>query len=159
MSPQLARYCDEYGVSVLSSGGFDSVTTKHALAFEFSEVGSVVIFHIGDHDPSGVHMHNSLDEDLTAFMDHYGGEVLVERLAVTPDQVEALDLPTAPPKATDRRAFDGYETTQAEAIPPRVLRKIVTDAILERLDLEQFDDVLAREREIRSSLSERLTGI
>ena len=37
MLPQLARYCDDYGVTVLSSGGFDSVTTKHALGREIAD--------------------------------------------------------------------------------------------------------------------------
>lgn len=158
MLPQLARYCDPFGVPVLSSGGFDSVTTKHNFAMSASRYESVEVLHIGDHDPSGVHMHNSLDEDLQAFVLHYGGDIEVTRLAVTPDQVRQYDLPTAPPKATDRRAFSG-RTTQAEALPPRTLRRIVEEAINERLDLDTYDDVLRREQEARAELLEKLKDL
>ncbi len=156
MLPQLANYCEDYGVPVLSSGGFDSVTTKHNFAREVSRMGSwVEILHIGDHDPSGVHMCSSLDEDLQAFVEYYGGMIEVTRLAVTPDQVDILGLPTAPPKKTDKRSFEG-RTTQAEAIPPRTLRAIVTDAILSRMDEDIYQSVLAQEEEIRKSLAEKL---
>lgn len=158
MLPQLANYCDEFGVPVLSSGGFDSVTTKHNFALGACQHDAVEILHIGDHDPSGVHMCSSLDEDLTAFVDHYGGYIEVTRLAVTPDQVDELNLPTAPPKRTDNRSFHGL-TTQAEAIPPRTLKEIVQDALAERIDQEIFNDVLARETAIRESLTERLAGL
>jgi hypothetical protein len=158
MLPQLARYCEDYGVTVLSSGGFDSVTTKHNLAKEVSELPAVEILHIGDHDPSGVHMCNSLDEDLQAFVSHFGGDVTVTRLAVTPDQVRRMNLPTAPPKRSDRRAFSGM-TTQAEAIPPRVLRQIVVEAIEDRMDMDVYRETLEREAEIRTSLSEKLARL
>lgn len=155
MLPQLANYCDEYGVPVMSSGGFDSVTTKHNFAQEAAEHDTVRILHIGDHDPSGVHMYSSLDEDLSAFVDYYGGDIYVDRIAVTPDQVDELNLPTAPPKATDNRSFVG-RTTQAEAIPPRRLRDIVKQEIISRMDMDIYQDTLETENEIRQSLSERL---
>jgi hypothetical protein len=160
MVPQLANYCDEYGVTVISSGGFDSVTTKHDFAKRCAEEHpeGVEVLHIGDHDPSGVHMCSSLDEDLNAFVDAYGGYVEVTRLAVTPEQVAEMDLPTAPPKRTDRREFYG-ETTQAEAIPPRRLREIVQDAIVERFDMEIYESVLDEEKEIRASMHERLKNL
>ena len=158
MAPQLANAAEDFGVPVLSSGGFDSLTTKHDMAEKISEYDDVEILHIGDHDPSGVHICSSLDEDLQAFVDYYGGGVNVTRLAVTPEQVRQMDLPTAPPKATDRRSFSG-NTTQAEAIPPRRLRKIVIEAIEDRLDREIYDSILRQEREIRESLSERLGGL
>ena len=158
MLPQLANYCRDYGVSVLSSGGFDSVTTKHNLASEIADHEAVEILHIGDHDPSGVHMVKSLDEDLDAFVAHYGGDVTVTRLAVTKPQIRDMRLPTAPPKATDRRSFSGM-TTQAEAIPPRRLKEIVQAAIEERIDHEIYRGVLEREEQIRASLSARLARI
>lgn len=155
MLPQLADYCNDYGIPVLSSGGFDSVTTKHNFAQEASDFDDVLIFHIGDHDPSGVHMHSSLDEDLTAFVDYYGGNIEVSRLAVVPDQIEEMNLPTAPPKKTDNRAFEGL-TTQAEAIDPADLKELVQGAIEAEMDLNIYDEVLAEEEEIKVSLVERL---
>ena len=103
-------------------------------------------------------MCSSLDEDLQAFIGYYGGNLEVTRLAVTPDQVRSMGLPTAPPKRTDNRSFFGM-TTQAEAIPPRTLRDIVTGAIEERLDMDTYREVLGQEEDIRESLTERLKAL
>jgi hypothetical protein len=75
------------------------------------------ILHLGDYDPSGEHPFNSLAEDVTAFAAAAGAEVQFERVAVTAEQAVTYNLPTAPPKATDRRSFSGTTTTQAEALP------------------------------------------
>ena len=158
MAPQLESAVSEYHIPVLSSGGFDSVTTKHNMAKRISDLEDVEILHIGDHDPSGVHLYYSLDEDLQAFLLDFGGDVEMTRLAVTPDQVEEMGLPTAPPKKTDNRSFEG-KTTQAEAIPPRTLRQIVQDAVEDRIDHEAYQAVLAEEKEIRARLVERLEDL
>jgi hypothetical protein len=65
-----------------------------------------------------------------AFVAELGGGVEFVRLIVTPEHIEQYDLPTAPPKATDRRNFEG-ETVQAEALPPDTLAAILDDAIVE----------------------------
>lgn len=152
MMPQLANAVREWHIPVLSSGGFDSTTTKHDMAKRIAEHDDVEILHVGDHDPSGVHICSSLDEDLQAFLRYYGGNLTVTRLAVTPEQVATMNLPTAPPKRTDQRSFEGHETTQAEAIPPRELRRIVRDAVLERIDIDILNDVKAEEQAIRDKV-------
>ena len=65
------------------------------------------------------------------------------RLAVTPEQIAGLGLPTAPPKTTDRRSFNG-ETTQVEAIPPDVLAKIIQQTLADRLDSSALKAVMGR---------------
>lgn len=154
MVPQLLDAVSDWHIPVLSSGGFDSVTTKHNFAKEISDNEHTVILHLGDHDPSGVHMFGSLDEDLQAFVDAYGGSLELKRIAVTPEQVSEMRLPTAPPKPTDRRSFSGL-TTQCEAIHPRDLRKIVQRACEEHIDFDTYNETLVKEKEI----SERLTKI
>lgn len=158
MVPQLERIARDYSVPVYSSGGFDSVTAKHDVAEEFSALGSAVVLHVGDLDPSGVHMFGSLDEDVRAFLEAMGGSVQFTRLAVTRDHVAEFNLPTAPPKKTDRRKFTG-DTVQAEAIPPDELARIVRDAILVRLDREILAGVLKVEQEERSRLVSRVSGL
>ena len=76
---------------------------------------------------------------------------------MTPDQIAALNLPTAPPKPTDRRAFAG-ETVQAEAIPPDVLTNIVRDAIEARQDVAIRAALLAAEADSRKELARRLAA-
>ena len=151
MVPQLANVCRVFSVPVYSSGGFDSVTVKHDLASEFAAMGNVLVFHIGDHDPSGVHVFGSLDADIRAFLDAMGGRAEFVRLAVTPDQIDEHDLPTSPPKTTDRRTFEG-DTVQAEALPPDVLADVVRDAIDGALDAEIFQAALEMESTARQRL-------
>jgi hypothetical protein len=155
MAPMLARVADEYGVPVLTSGGFDSVTAKHDLAQEIARADCAAeILHIGDHDPSGVHLFSALAEDVTAFARGLGAyDVQFTRLAVTPEQMADMGLLTAPPKKTDRRAFEG-QTTQAEAIPPDVLSQLVRDAITARQCPDVCADMLDIEGAERAGLIE-----
>jgi hypothetical protein len=48
---------------------------------------------------------SSLAEDIEAFAVDYGGDVELIRLAVTPEHSAIFGLPSAPPKASDRRRF------------------------------------------------------
>jgi hypothetical protein len=154
MLPQLERVGRPYGVESASSGGFDSITTKHAMAEAFSAEPTLVL-HIGDHDPSGVHMFSSLEEDVMAFTGHYSGEVDFLRIAVTPDHVDAYGLPTAPPKKTDKRSFTGL-TTQAEALRPDVLATIMEQAIKDNMDLDQYEHMLEVEQAMQDEVLRRL---
>jgi hypothetical protein len=157
MVPQLERVAMPYSIPVYSSGGFDSVTAKHSVAEEFATMDDVCVLHIGDHDPSGVHVFGSLDEDISAFLDVMGGSAEFVRLAVIPEQIKRYDLPTAPPKTTDRRSFVGL-TTQAEALPPDLLASILDDAIRSRLDLEIYQQAMEEEISERAELAKWLGG-
>ena len=154
MKPMIEAITGDYSIPVIPSGGFDSLTVKHDLAEALGDYDAVEILHIGDHDPSGVHVFSSVAEDVAALATGlgYDTDIRFTRLAVTPEQVAELGLPTAPPKEKDKRSFDGNETTQAEAIPPDVLAQIITDAINERLDHETYAAVLERETRIRVDL-------
>jgi hypothetical protein len=160
MLPQVQRIVDPFGIAVHSSGGFDSVTAKYDLAASLGQWSRVEVLHMGDHDPSGVHLFSSMSEDIRAFARDLGlpGRIQFSRLAVTPGQIMALALPTAPPKATDRRTFTG-ETVQCEAIPPDVLARIISDAIEQRLDRNAFDQVLDAERITQANLPPRLASL
>jgi hypothetical protein len=157
MVPQIERIAAPYGIAVHSSGGFDSVTAKHALAERLGEYDAVEVLHLGDHDPSGIHQFLSMADDVETLAADLGLEVDIKftRLGVTPEQIRALRLPAAPAKPTDRRRFDGA-TVQLEAIPPDVLAGIVRQAIEVRLDRDTYQAVLAAEETAREGLTQRL---
>jgi hypothetical protein len=144
MLPQLAKIANNFGVEVVSSGGFNSLTAKHDLASLIAaEDKPVIVQHIGDFDPSGVHVYQSLADDVSAFVDELGGEVSFRRLAVTPVHIGDLALTTAPAKATDNRSFDGQGTVQAEAIPPNELARILKDALASNFDFGAHEEARA----------------
>jgi hypothetical protein len=157
MIPQIERIADPFGIRVQSCGGFDSLTAKRDLADMLGERPIAEVLHIGDHDPSGTHVFSSMAEDVQALARDLGlpGTILFSRLAVTPEQIDALGLPTAAAKETDKRSFSG-ETTQAEAIPPDELARIVRGAIDDRVDFAALRRVLNREKKYRRRLTARL---
>lgn len=163
MAPMLARVAGCYGVPVLTSGGFDSVTAKHDLAQEMAHwlgqgTQRAEVLHLGDLDPSGEHLFASLAEDVGAMAEALcGAAPRFTRLAVTREQAAALGLPTAPPKPTDRRRFEG-DTVQAEAIDPETLSGILRDAIEARRDPGTDARTREREADMRGALLERLGG-
>jgi len=112
----------------------------------------------GDLDPSGEHLFTSLAEDVAAMCQTLcGAEPAFTRLAVTREQANRLDLPTAPPKPTDKRRFTG-DTVQCEAIAPDVLSGILRDAITARRDYDAAADMLALEADFRDVLVAKLGG-
>jgi len=158
MVPQVARVAHEYGISVYSSSGFNSTTAKHDTAERLSDHSAATVLHVGDLDPSGVAIFDSLSEDVTAFLDDMapGSWVTFERIAVTEDQVAFHDLTTSPPKKTDRRSNYQGPTAQVEALPPDVLAELVRAAILDHIDEELWSETVERETSEREALVSKI---
>jgi hypothetical protein len=157
MVPQLERIAHPLGVTVTSGGGFDSLTDKHKFAAALAEYDCPTeVLDIGDHDASGVHKHLAILEDVEAFAHELGGNVKFTRLAVTPAQITAYGLETAPKKKSDKRVFSG-RTCQAEALAPDVLANILRTAIEQRIDRRVYEQVLRREKKARRELLKQLS--
>jgi hypothetical protein len=158
MVPQLARVANPFGVEVYSGGGFDSVTEKHRLARLWAKSNPpVTVLHVGDYDPSGLSLFDNLKADITAFAAAYGeDDIEFVRLAVTKEQAAAYNLPSAPPKPTDNRRFEGNQTWQAEALDPRVLAGIVRASIEDGIDPAIYRAMLDEEDKARQAVLSRL---
>ena len=155
MVPQLARVAHPFGAAVYSSGGFDSLTVKHNAAQRcVGRDRPTVILHVGDFDASGCSIVDSAAEDVIAFVHDLGGafEPTFERVAVTPEQIEEFELPSAPPKTTDRRGDWHFQTVQAEALTPVQLANIVEASLRRWTDIDTLDAVLEEERSEREDL-------
>ena len=159
MARQIAEVAGTYGATVLSSSGFDSLTAKHDLACTIAEAGRpvVVVLHVGDHDPSGAHLDQLLLEDVAAFIVKLGGQATFRRIAVLPEHIARFGLPTAPQKATDRRAFHG-QTVQCEALPPDVLAGPVRRACEAHFDRDAYDVARSEFEAARDDLRRRMNG-
>lgn len=159
MMPQLARIADEFSVPVRSASGFSSVTGNHDLAARVIGYSvPTVILHVGDFDPSGVSIFTAMVEDAAAFVEADRDRTLGDyenvslrgvRVALTADQVEAYDLPTAPPKKSDSRSNGWLETCQVEALAPDDLALIVRQAITTEIDLSRWQEEVDQEHDDR----------
>jgi hypothetical protein len=139
MMPQLHDALEPYSVPVYSCSGFDSLTARHHLADWFSRTwtykGKIpIMLHLGDYDPDGESIYDSLVEDVRAFLRKDTpellkrcGSILFSRVALDGGQVERYQLPTAPPKITSSRTkgWAGSATCQLEAMAPDDLRDIL----------------------------------
>lgn len=154
MAPQFQWVVDDYGIPVLSSGGFESVTEKHAVAQEIAVFDCVEVLDIGDHDASGAHRFVNALEDIQAFVRELNPEcnATFTRLAVLPEQIQAMRLETTPPKPKEKRQAAGLGA-QVEAIAPDVLAELVRKAIEWRIDWKARQQILDEEVEIRKELA------
>ncbi|OSP53845.1 hypothetical protein BV911_15740 [Pseudoruegeria sp. SK021] len=159
MLPQLYKVAEWFSVPVYSSGGFDSLTAKKRLADRICRMEKeAVILHLGDYDPSGVSIFDSVAADVSAFVEadrpHGLVSVEFERVALTREQVQHHNLPTSPAKTSDTRSktWTGG-TCQLEALPPDVIAGILNKAIERRIEWTQFVDDLEAEKRDRMMIS------
>ncbi len=174
MVPMLSQMVAPWNVRVTGSGGFSSVTVTHEFAARvIGRKKPTILLHVGDFDPSGESIFQSMCEDIGAFVAervggflYTSGEVedrnerplfVPRRVALTAEQVERYDLPTAPPKASDSRSAKWVgETTQAEAMPPDLLAEVVTDAVQEWVDQDKIDALVAQQEQDRELVGSRV---
>jgi hypothetical protein len=117
-----------------------------------------VILYVGDHDPAGVLIDVALERELRRHLDPEA-TLRFERIAITPEQIAAYDLPTKPRKPGDRRALEATETVEAEAMPAALLRTLLCErieALLPPDALEMARVVEASERRLLLGLAEEL---
>jgi hypothetical protein len=121
--------CEELAVSLYPAGGFSSITLAYQAAEYInrrhdSTGKPCVIFYIGDYDPAGVLIDQSIERELR---EHLNEDVDLEfdRIAITNQQIEEYDLPEKPRKTTDRRVLDLHNTVEAEAMPAGIMRALL----------------------------------
>ncbi len=141
----------KWDVPLMVTRGQSSETFAYNAADSWRQGDSFpVVLYVGDHDPAGLDIEESLRSKLTAF---YGDEVEWERIGVTWDQVEAFDLPGTEPKLKGRRRPYPYPlAVEAEALPPRLLIDMLDDAIEDYVDHDQLRVLQVAERSEREQL-------
>jgi hypothetical protein len=114
-----------------------------------------ILLHLGDHDPSGLHMTEDNRTRLSLFS-RCGVEV--RRLALNMDQVEEHSCPPNPAKMTDTRAAGyvaqyGESSWELDALPPKVLDDLIASNLEQLIDKDKWRASLDREAEMREPLS------
>ena len=120
-----------------------------------------MIYYLGDHDPSGDDIARNVEVRLREFAPD--AALTFERLAVTPDQIAAYDLPTHPTKLTDSRTktWTGGGSVEVDAIDPADLRQLVEQTILRHVDAQALAATQvaeASERELLNRVTARVRG-
>jgi hypothetical protein len=142
----------EWDVPLMVSRGYSSITYLHSAAEAIAAQGKPAhIYYFGDYDPSGLDIPRKVEAGLREFAPD--AEIEFERVAVTDEQIVSMNLPTRPTKKSDSRAknFVG-ESVEVDAIPPKVLREIVSECITQHVDDRAYDVLLAAEESERGAL-------
>jgi len=150
--------CQEEDVPHFSCRGYSSQSSMHKAAnrLKFWErMGrSTVIFHLGDHDPSGIDMTRDISDRMAMF----GCRVDVRRIALNMDQIEEYNPPPNPTKVTDSRAEQymlehGDESWELDSLEPSMMVELVRDSILEVREETIWEDKVSEEDQDRAILT------
>ena len=146
----LQPVCSKWDVVFMANRGYSSQSAmyeayKRLDAAEQDGSKVITILYFGDHDPSGIDMIRDISDRLGTFL-RIGSLDSVIPVALTMEQVREYDPPENPAKVQDSRYESyaikyGVSSYELDALEPSVLSKILEDAILEYVDVDEFHKV------------------
>jgi alkaline phosphatase len=113
-----------------------------------------LVIHLGDHDPSGLDMTRDIQERLELF----GSTAIIDRIALTWEQIEQYNPPPNPAKTTDAR-YEKYreqygdDSWELDALEPQVMADLIRDAVQARIDQDYWQEAMERQQTGRDQLS------
>lgn len=154
--------CRRLDVPWFSCRGYTSQTAMWENAMRMLEHAKegikTVVFHLGDHDPSGIDMSRDIEERVRMFMDEWEHMLIFERIALHMEQVRQYNPPENPAKVTDSR-FRRYEeefgssSWELDALDPQVVDRLITDKIGSYRNEDRFAERHDQQEADRSALS------
>lgn len=127
--------CEELRVDYFACRGYVSASAHYQASQRWRQYRAnkqePIIFHLGDHDPSGLDMTRENGAKFALLM---GKPVKIVRLALNFDQVEQYDPPPNPAKMSDVRAPGyvaeyGTDSWELDALEPQVISDLIRDAV------------------------------
>ncbi len=156
----------EYHVTLMVNRGYSSSSAMYESAKRFIENESgreLILFYLGDHDPSGEDMVRDVGDRLEMFE---VSNLEVRKLALTMEQVKQYKPPPNPATMSDSRAEayvakHGRRSWEVDALPPNVLQAIIRKALDGVVDRDLMNPIIEREKKHREALkraAKRLEG-
>jgi hypothetical protein len=149
----------EYDVPLMVSRGMPSLTFLHGTFQEIYKAAQTgkhtFIYQLGDHDPSGVLIPRTIESRLNELCERSdcSGPV-IERVALTEEQIHEFNLPTRPTKREGNRhahSFEG-ESVELDALPPNERRNLVREVIERHITPEALATLRSAEESERQLL-------
>ena len=149
----LYRVTSSWDVPLMVTRGYPSLSFPHQAAAYINGLEKpTYLYYFGDYDPLGLDITRNVREDIEEFAPW--AEVHFERVAVSEDQIEAWQLPTRPTKVSDSRSGSFWgESVEVDAIPPDVLRTLVSEKIIQHIDEQALHVMQVAEESERSLLT------
>lgn len=151
--------CNKLRIDFFACKGYNSQSEQWAAGQRFAEYAKKgqrpIVFHLGDHDPSGIDMTRDNRERLSLFA---GTPVTVTRLALNMAQIDELKPPPNPAKQTDSR-FEAYQeefgdsSWELDALEPQYIERLIEKNVMLIRDEAVWDQSLLREVEEREQIA------
>jgi hypothetical protein len=165
LSDVVGQICNRLRVDFFACRGYVSQSEQwragQRLAHYASKGQRPIIFHFGDHDPSGIDMTRDNAERLSMFA---GTQITVVRLALNMDQIEQYNPPPNPAKVTDSR-FDSYQkrfgdsSWELDALDPSVIQELISKNVSRIRDAKIWDESLSIEVSEKQMLSDMIDEV
>jgi hypothetical protein len=166
MSDIVSKACNPLDIPFFACKGYTSQSEMWGAAQRINNYqagangcSSVVILHLGDHDPSGLDMTRDITERLALFCETDGYcAPLVKRVALNMDQIRKYNPPPNPTKLTDCRAQGyiaqyGHDSWELDALQPDVIVALIQKHAEAFIDRDLFDTEVARQKTARKELT------
>lgn len=154
----LLPVCRKLDINFTANKGYSSSSAMYEASKRYlrhaDEGKELYVIYLGDHDPSGIDMSRDILDRLDLFT---GKEVHVNRIALNMDQVEEMHPPENPAKITDSRARGyikkyGSSSWELDAIEPKKLASLVSNAVIKLTDKRIWDATLKTQTMQRESI-------
>lgn len=161
----IAGICNQHRVDFFATRGYNSQSEQwragRRLAGYIEKGQRPIIFHLGDHDPSGIDMTRDNRDRLSMFA---GVPILVQRLALNYPQIEQYRPPPNPTKLTDSRATEyvnqyGEQSWELDALSPTVISNLIGDAIARIKNSERWEEMVEEETFDQRQLEEAIEAM
>lgn len=152
------KACNANRIQYFACRGYSSQSEQYSAGKRFydnySQGKACHIFHLGDHDPSGIDMTRDNQDRLTQFS---YDNVEVHRIALNMDQVEELNPPPNPAKETDSRSGEykrrfGNKSWELDALDPNYIDRLISKSVEPYIDRDKMNERHSVEREGRQEL-------
>ena len=155
----IAGICEELDIPYFSCRGYTSQSevwrAARRMKTHLSQGQRPIVFHLGDHDPSGIDMTRDLNDRLNMFL--FYEENPVQRIALTMEQIREFNPPPNPAKVTDSRFAEyqanyGTESWELDALEPSVMSNLIREKVEALIDWDLWKATAEQERVAKSKL-------
>ncbi len=165
MNDELRPLCEIHGVNLITGVGFMSITSVVELLGRVESLDKPCrILYISDFDPAGSGMPVGVARQIEFGLLRYSGDIRLEPLILTPEQVRRYSLPRTPVKDEDKRrgkweAIHGagaVELDALQALHPGEFARLVQEGIMSFRDVNLPREARKTEREAQNTLEREI---
>lgn len=160
--------CNQYDTPYFSCRGYVSDSEMWSAAMRqvsrYDKYNQqTVILHLGDHDPSGIDMTRDIESRIRLFTKD-NVYVVVNRIALTDEQIREVNPPPNPAKITDSR-YESYvkeygtESYELDALEPRYITNLISENIEIYRNENIYNYAYNRQEEEREKIKKLITNL